>query len=404
MEITAREGSGLKRMDVKEANPYLRSLAHFPPQAAFRYHRQTSATPTLALEWVRFPDSSVLAAVAENAVVTTLVTSEGKSLTEVRLTLKNQAQPFLKVGLPQGASLVSAEVAGEPVKPLQGRDGSRVPLLRSGFRPTGSYQVSFVFMHSGTPFAKKGGAELSLPNMDIPISLLSWKVFLPERYKVKDFGGDVIAANLVPMAWREDESVGDSYTRDSHPSSNQRVQPMPGQMGGYVTDASGAVVPNARITVTASDSGATGSATSDGSGRWRIIGLPTGSYKAKAEMPGLGTVVRDIHYDRNQPRLYDFSLHPGTVSETVEVVAQPTPVRTESASLTAENGRRMRQPQLAPGAVSHTASENVLNLRQRVAGVLPVPVDVPRAGTSFSFVRPLVIDEETRVTFSYRSR
>ncbi len=42
MEITATEGGGLKRMDVKEANPYLRSLAHFPPQAAFRYHRQPS--------------------------------------------------------------------------------------------------------------------------------------------------------------------------------------------------------------------------------------------------------------------------------------------------------------------------------------------------------------------------
>src|SRR4029077_4165040 len=85
MELTATEGGGLKRMDVKEANPYLRSLAHFPPQAAFRYHKQSSKTPTLALQWVRFPDGSVLAAEAESAVVTTLVTSEGKSLTEVRL-------------------------------------------------------------------------------------------------------------------------------------------------------------------------------------------------------------------------------------------------------------------------------------------------------------------------------
>ena len=88
MEITATEGGGLKRMDVKEANPYLRSLAHFPAQAAFRYHRQPSETPTLALNWVRFPDGSVLGAVAETAEVTTLVTSEGKSLTEVKLTVE----------------------------------------------------------------------------------------------------------------------------------------------------------------------------------------------------------------------------------------------------------------------------------------------------------------------------
>src|SRR3974390_2943887 len=91
MELTATEGGGLKRMDVKEASPYLRSLTHSPAQAAFRYHKQASESPTLALQWVRYPDGSVLAAVAESAVVTTLVTSEGKSLTEVKLTLKNQA-------------------------------------------------------------------------------------------------------------------------------------------------------------------------------------------------------------------------------------------------------------------------------------------------------------------------
>src|SRR5450755_4185737 len=207
MELTATEGGGLKRMDVRETNPYLRSLAHFPPQAAFLFHRPPTETPTLALAWTRFPDSSVLAAVAENAVVTTMVTSEGKSLTEVRLTVKNQAQPFLKVALPAGASILSADVAGEKVKPVQGPDGDRVPLLRPGFRPTGAYEISFVFMHSGSPFAKKGGSDLSLPRMDVPINLLQWEVFLPEQYKVKDFGGDVMAADSVPAAFQESTTV-----------------------------------------------------------------------------------------------------------------------------------------------------------------------------------------------------
>jgi hypothetical protein len=36
--------------------------------------------------------------------------------------------------------------------------------------------------------------------------------------------------------------------------------------------------------------------------------------------------------------------------------------------------------------------------------VSPSAIDVPRTGTSFSFVRPLVLDEETKVTFSYKSR
>src|SRR5260370_13828130 len=84
IELRAAESGGLKRMDFKEMNPYLRALARFPMQAAFRYHKQPDEKPALALEWTRFPDSSVLAAVAERAVVTTLVTTEGRSLTEIK--------------------------------------------------------------------------------------------------------------------------------------------------------------------------------------------------------------------------------------------------------------------------------------------------------------------------------
>src|SRR5262249_5505713 len=152
MELTAKEAGGLKRMDLKEVSAHLRSISHVPLQAGFRFHRQPGEPPALALDWVRFPDSTVLAAVAERAVVTTMVTSEGRSLTEVKLTVKNQAQPFLKVDLPPGASILSADVAGEKVKPVQGPDGSRVPLLRAGFRPIDAYEVSFVFLHSGAPF------------------------------------------------------------------------------------------------------------------------------------------------------------------------------------------------------------------------------------------------------------
>jgi hypothetical protein len=406
MELTATEGGGLKRMDVKEANPYLRSLSHFPPQAAFRYHKQASETPTLALEWVRFPDGSVLAAVAESAVITTLVTAEGKSLTEVRLILKNQAQPFLKVALPAGASILTADVGGERVKPVQGPDGSRVPLLRSGFRPTDSYTVSFVFMHSGAPFAKKGGAELSLPNMDIPISLLSWEVFLPEQYKVKDFGGDVIAANLVPQPFREEAVIDARRTRDSGMSGNFRVEALPGQMGGYVVDPSGAVVANARITITASN-GAARTAVTDAQGHWLIDGVPSGNFKAKAEMPGFRTSMFNLGYDAGQPSMYNFPLNLATTSETVEVTAQAAQMQAETRGADlAIMGRNTGQlVAMAPGGANqNTASANVISLQRRVAGISPVAIDVPHAGTSFSFVRPLVLDEETKVTFSYRSR
>jgi len=400
MELTASEGGGLKRMDVKEVSPYLRALSHYSPQAAFRFHRQPSEAPTLALEWTRFPDSSVLAALAEDAVVTTMVTSEGKSLTEVKLTIKNQAQPFLKVALPAGASILSAEVGGEKVKPVQGADGIRVPLLRPGFRPAGSYEVSFVFMHSGTPFAKKGGSELSLPSMDVPISLLHWEVFLPEHYKVKDFGGDVISADLLPAAVREGDGAGvrpglgggGGGFRFGADVGEARLR---GQVGGVVLDSSGATVPGAQVTVTNTERGVTLNAVTDAEGRWLVSNFPGGHGKIQIDANGFNKLVQQINYDGNRPSDYLSSLSVGTVSETVEV----------SAEAVSMNGRSYStMEQLSKKQITNAASTNVLNLQRRVAGVLPVAIDVPRAGTSFQFARALVLDEETKVTFSYKSR
>jgi hypothetical protein len=399
MEITATEGGGLKRMDVKEADPYLRSLAHYPPQAAFRYHRQPSEAPSLALEWMRFPDSSVLSAVAENATITTLVTSEGKSLTEVRLTVKNQAQPFLKVALPPGASILSADVAGEKVKPVEGPDGNRVPLLRPGFRPSGAYTVSFVFMHSGTPFAQKGDSALSLPSMDIPLDLLNWEVFLPERYKVKDFGGDVMSADLVPAAFVEafDETdfmnqvTSVAVTNGALALGGPR-RLLPGQIGGRVVDGTGAVVPNANVTLT-SPSGYNGSVRTNSEGLWYAYGVPPGQVKVRVDSLGFHTQVQNLFNDPNAQRSLDTTLQVGAATETVEIAAS--------------NGRddmNLRRTNKQAQVAQSTPSENVLNLQKRVAGVLPIAVEVPRAGTAFHFVRPLVVNEETKVTFRYKSR
>jgi Carboxypeptidase regulatory-like domain len=402
MELTATEGGSLKRMDIKETNPYLRSLGRSPAQAAFRFHRQPAENPTLALQWTRFPDSGVLAAIAERAVVTTLVTREGRSLTEVKLTIKNQVQPFLKVELPKDASIVSADVAGEKVKPVEGADGQRVPLLRPGFRPVDSYQVSFVFMHSGAPFAKKGGSEISLPKMDVPITVLQWEVFLPEQYRVKEFGGDALAARLLPASLEEPESAeymagysvggaGDGVLDGIAP-----LQLLPGQMGGYILDPNGAAVRNAQVNVTQLDTGAVRTARTDSSGRWMVSSVPSGRMKIAAGSPGFSNTVRSISYDANYPTSYNFALQIAAATETVEV---------QSSAIDDKQSRRIdRNLKDREDAASGTASVNVLNLQRRVSGVLPVRVDVPRAGSSYSFVRPLVLDEETKLTFTYKTK
>jgi len=393
IELVATERSSLRRMDLKETNPYLRSLARAPIHAAFRYTKKPAETPAVALEWTRFPDSPILSAVAQQAVVTTLVTSEGRSLTEIKLTLKNQSQPFLKVALPAGATILSCDVAGEKVKPVQGADGNRVPLFRAGFRPSGSYVVSFVFVHAGAPFAKKGGAELTLPKLDIPIGLVEWEVFLPQQYRVADFGGDAIAARLFPPA------AGDSEAFSFLPVSIATLSPgvlSPGMIGGVVTDQSGAAVPNTLVNIVHLGSGMTWQVRTGSDGTWAIANVPSGTIRVTVERPGFQSINVNINHDASRGSRRNLTLQVGSTAETVTV---------EAASANLETSQTSRQRSPKPSAPPPPApSANVNDLQRRVAGVLPIAVTVPRTGTPYRFERPLVVDEETRLTFSYRSK
>jgi hypothetical protein len=393
-------------------------------------YRQPNETPALALEWTRFPDSSVLAAIAERATVTTLVTSEGKSLTEVKLTIKNQVQPFLKVELPAGASILTAEVSGEKVKPVQGADGNRVPLLHAGFRPAGAYTVSFVFLHAGTPFAKKGDSNISLPKMDVPIGVLEWELFLPDQFKVKDFSGDAIAAALVPGQfdlYAKLESAGAAGSAFQAgggtggvlggviaglPLNGRNFEtlstPAPGmalsrgQLGGYVFDPSGAVIPKAQVVIQNLATNSMWNAETTADGSWLVLGLPSGNYQITATAPWFQTTRQNFSYDDANPHAYRISLNIGTATQTVMVEASAVELNTSASTLKLKD-KKHKVAAAAP-APPPAASANVFNLQQRVAGVLPIAVDVPRAGRSYRFIRPLVVNEETKLAFNYKTK
>src|SRR5262249_12335753 len=133
--------------------------------------------------------------------------------------------------------------------------------------------------------------------MDMPVAVVDWEVFVPERYAVRAVGGNVIDRASFPATM-----VGSV-------------------MGGAVTGAAGGVV--------------------------------------------------------------------GEVFESVTVTGK-SPVVQHSE----------REPQKA----AEPLAQNVLNLQQRAAGILPVRVDVPRAGVSHQFVKPLVVDQETVVNLKYKRR
>jgi carboxypeptidase family protein len=401
MELVAREAGGLRRMDVREAGPVTRSLSHFPLQAAFRYNRRAVDAPKLELEWTQFPDANVLSAVAERAVVTTLTNVEGRSLTEVTLRVRNHAQQFIKVELPQGAQLLSSEVEGESVKPMTAPDGSRVPLLRQGLDSSRPYTVSFVYLNNGARFAKNGTYDMGLPKLDIPINVLTWELSLPDRLEVKQFSGNAFAAELLPGAAEEilasldDVTDEQAIVRAQNEVDISNIQP--GQVGGLVLDPMGAVIPNASVTVVNKQTNATLSTRADSEGRWLVSNALPGPTRITVESPGFKNTQYDLDVAATQPKLLGITLEIGTVTEVVTVTAGAANTLTlDGLNKIEENVRNKRAAQL------NTASQNVVNLQRRVAGVLPVRIEVPRSGRSYRFVRPLVLDEETKIAFQYK--
>ena len=387
LEIASPEMPGLRRIDVRELDPAVAAVARDALLAAYRYQRAVDEPPALTVDVKRFANAPVLAAVAERAIATTLLTAEGRALTEVTLWLRNRAQPFMKVALPPGASIVSVEVAGLPAKPVEGTDGSRVPLLRPGFRPDGAYSVSFVYLHTGAPFLKKGDMQATLPKMDVPIDVVEWELFVPDQFRADRFAGNAIEAALMqaplPHAPVASPTVLAAPGGRTDRAGAAVPTPQRNQVVGRVMDATGAGLPGATVLV---ESGSQTQRTlSDGSGLYVVSNVLPGDVVVTAHLEGFKRTRRRLIFGGEGQQI-DLAMQLGDIQETVTVAA--------SSDALSQNFRVENE---APSA-------NVQSLQRRAVGVLPIRVEVPRAGASHWFVKPLVIDEEAVVTFRYKRR
>src|SRR5712692_10500328 len=107
-----------------------------------------------------------------------------------------------------------------------------------------------------------------------------------------------------------------------------------GNLGGTVADATGAVVPKAKVTLT----GPTGNmtTTTDSQGRFMFDLLVPGYYSVKAEQTGFKAVdVKQIEVFTNRTSTVPITLQPGAVTETIEVSATSIGVDETSTRLEA---------------------------------------------------------------------
>lgn len=102
-----------------------------------------------------------------------------------------------------------------------------------------------------------------------------------------------------------------------------RAQTSFGQISGTVSDATGAVVPGATVTVTDSATNQSRSTTTDKNGYYVITNLPVGTHTITVEIANFKKAVRtENELSADERMTADFTLEAGQISEIVEIVAE----------------------------------------------------------------------------------
>ena len=139
---------------------------------------------------------------------------------------------------------------------------------------------------------------------------------------------------------------------------------------GTVTDATGAVLPGAKVTVTNKNTSVSREVTTNGTGQFNVSSIPPATYTVSVEAQGFKRYVQDVVLLADQIRNIDVHLEVGQASQQVTVEESSVQVNTVSQELSQViessrvsdlplNGRNAADlTLLVPGAVSAIANNS----------------------------------------------
>jgi Carboxypeptidase regulatory-like domain len=107
-----------------------------------------------------------------------------------------------------------------------------------------------------------------------------------------------------------------------------------GTIQGTVKDSSGAVIPNAKVTVVDVETNATRETTANGAGDFEMFGLRSGRYKVSVTAPGMTTEnVNDVVVNGSKTVGLSVTLRVSSEGEKVEVSAEAVTINTENPTI-----------------------------------------------------------------------
>lgn len=190
-EIKALKTEGLENADASDLGE-IAADKESTSLAAFRFRAgDAKSQRSLTVNVARYTPEAILMANIAEARYNILVTNDGKTLVQARYAIRNNERNFLKVTLPAGAILWSAELAGNAVRPGQAPDGGiLLPLEKShAGEDAPEFAAELVYISRGPAWNDKGQFQLQLPTLDLPISRTGILIFHPPFFRVSPEAG-----------------------------------------------------------------------------------------------------------------------------------------------------------------------------------------------------------------------
>ena len=145
-----------------------------------------------------------------------------------------------------------------------------------------------------------------------------------------------------------------------------------GDIAGLVTDSSGAVVPNATVTVKSLDTGESRTAQTSATGEYRLTLLRPASYQISSASPGLKSDIARVNVMVGRASTVNLVMKPEAGKEVIEVSETATILQTENANIATSYNRDAVQLLPMPGGDMTTVA-------------LTVPGVVVNAGTGWGY-------------------
>ncbi len=239
VEIAAGAVEGATGIDVRQLPADIIAMTNQPILLAFRY---VGAKVAIPLTVNKHAEVDVLVTIVDSGLFTTMQLADGRRMTKVVYSVRNNRNQFLRLTMPAAVGLKldiwSVTVGGKTVNPAKDEKGSLlIPLVRSagGGRGLTSFPVEIVYVETpGDPPAGKGTMHVDLPVCAEPVIHLMYSYYLPAEGKytvgwgASGFSGPI---RLVPAFTSLSAGAGTEVIRKS---AAKQVKQMQAQMDARV--------------------------------------------------------------------------------------------------------------------------------------------------------------------------